>query len=261
MVPSFPLMSDLPSVVTTRGWAWEQIKKSAHPSDGHWLATDADGRRWISKLRGSFYAHREIVFAKLAQAIGWSCQSSTYIRLDAASAETLGVTDGEVHAAHWYMDEHVATPCSPSCALRPLFGLEVRSVADLEGIEIAHLLDWPKSEFAAHIFGANDGIDRFITSQHEFVMIDNEQMFSTGPCSFDSVSWLRDHSDEAYRKGLAVAIETCVDVASITPAQLTEALAVPRGVKIDRSWPIASKIKQAIKFATAYHRVHAGAYV
>jgi hypothetical protein len=251
-MPSFPHIVDLPPVIGTNGWTWKQIENPGHPSNGHWLATDIDGHRWLTKLRGSFYAYREITFARLAQEIGWSCQSSTYIRLDAASAAAVGAVAGQVHAAHWYLDEHASRPCSTSCPMRPLADLEVRSIEDLEGIDITHLIDWPKSEFAAYIFGANEPSSRLFTSQHELVIIDNEQMFCTGPCSFESAHWLRGLTGAAYLKGLTIAAEACTDVASITTAKLTQALAVPRGIKIDRRWPIAPKIKQSIKFASAY---------
>ena len=257
-MPSFPLIADLPRLCNTRGWTWAQIQNAGHPSHGHWLATDAEGHRWLSKLRGSFYAYREITFAKLAQAMGWSCQSSTYIKLDAGSAEVLGRAVGEVHAAHWHLDEHASHPCSACCPMHALVGLQIRSVADLAGLGVAHLLDWPKSEFAAYIFGANEPSGRLITSQHEFVIIDNEQMFSTGPCSFESAHWLRDQEDSAYLKGLALATETCTDIAGISTTMLTQALAIPRGVKVDRHASIAPRVKQAATFAAAFRHARTG---
>jgi hypothetical protein len=154
-MPSFPLMTDIPPLLSTKGWIWSQVKNAGHPSDGHWLATDTEGRRWLTKLRGSFYAYREITFAKL---------------------------------------------------------------------------------------------------RHEFVIIDNEQMFSTGPSSFESSDWVRHLTGAAYSKGLALAAETCADVASITTSKLTQALSIPDNVRIDQRWPIAPKIKRAIKFASLYAR-------
>lgn len=255
---SFPFVVDLPPVLGTNGWIWKQLENPGHPSDGHWLATDTEGHRWLTKLRGSFYAYREITFAKLAQGLGWSCQSSTYIRLDVASAAIVGATAGEVHAAHWYLDEHAARPCGVPCPMHPLARLEIRSVEDLEGIDVAHLRDWPKSEFAAYVFGANEPSDGLFTSQHEFVIIDNEQMFSTRPCPFESTHWLRGLAGAAYLKGLELADETCADIASLTGAKLSAALAIPSGVNIDRRWPIAPKIRQSIKFASTYADGRAG---
>lgn len=144
--------------------------------------------------------------------------------------------------------------------MHKLVGLNISSVEDLEGVDVAHLMDWPKSEFAAYIFGANEPSGRLFTSQHEFVIIDNEQMFSTGPSSFDTAHWVRPGLTGAQlAKGFEVAARTCSDVARITPAKLSQALAIPRGVAIERKWSISTRIKQSLKFATAYARAHADA--
>lgn len=252
---SFPSMVDVPPVLSTKGWQWRQIKHPCHPSNGHWIGTDREGHRWLTKLRGAFYAYREIVFGKLAEQMGWSCQTSTYIRLDPASVATLGVSNGTIHAAHWYLDEHGPKPCSPSCPMRAL--AEVRSLEDLEGVAVAHLMDWPKSEFAAYIFGANEVSDRLFTATHEFVIIDSEQMFATGPCSFETAFWVRPDIVASQRaKGFELAATTCADVSRLSPTQVAEALKVPRGVSIHRRWPIAPKIKQSVNFASQYVRDH-----
>lgn len=259
-MPSFPLVADLPRVLNTRGWEWKEIRRPSHPSDGFWIATDTQRRRWLTKLRGARYAYREITFAKLAQGLGWSCQSSIYIELDARSAVTIGVQPGSVHAAHWYLDEHCPQPCCASCSLSPLIEVSINSIEDLEGIDIAHLLDWPKNEFAAYIFGANETSDRLITSQHELVMIDNEQMFSSGPCDFGTSFWLRNINDSAYRRGLALALETCNDVASISPDALAKALAIPDAIKIEDHLDIEMNIRRSIRFASEYLRVGKSAH-
>lgn len=179
-------MSELPTFLETSGWSWEQIKAPAHPSDGFWVGTDQYGQRWLAKLRGSFYAYREIVFARLAQDMEWSCQSSTFIRLDADSAHRLNRDVGEVHGAHWSMEEHVYPPCGTDCALFPLVGHEVKAPSELNFPGVSGLIDWPKSEIAAHIFGGNEPPGRLFTVEHEFVIIDSEQMFSTNPSNLDS---------------------------------------------------------------------------
>lgn len=255
---SFPRVTGLPPVLSTRGWQWELISRDGHPADGFWLGTDAEGNRWLTKLRGSWYAYREISFAKLAQSMGWCCQSSTYLKLDPESAVRIGGNAGDVHAAHWYLHEHDANLCSATCALTPLAGLDVRSVDDLKGIQVAHLFDWPKSEFAAYIFGANEPSGRLFTTQHEFVIIDNEQMFSTGPADFSTAHWLNRLGGTAYAMGLAVALETCAEVANLSEESVRLALAVPQGVKIDRRWPIEPMLKQSIRFAAEYRDAHAG---
>lgn len=256
---SFPQMDELPPCMSTSGWRWHQIKKPGHPSDEFWLGQDGDGNRWLTKLRGSFCAYREILFGRLAQAMSWSCQSSIYIRLDPASAEIFGRSDGEIHAAHWYMEEHESQSCSQACAMAPLFNREIRTIEDLLPYEIEHFLDWPKSEFAAYIFGGNEPPGRLITAEHEFVIIDSEQMFSTGPCAFDTASWLTQANGSASNSGFALAIEVCKEVSSLSPAFISAALAIPPGVEVDLHWSIEPKLRQSIQFATQYVRLHPGA--
>lgn len=150
---SFPRMRDLPTVLETAGRQWCRFDPPVAPSDNLWLGTDRQGQRGLTKLRGDFYAYREIVFGRLAQQMGWSCQSSVFMRLDAQSAVQLGVRPEEIHAAHWFMGEHVHPPCAGTCPLEPLVGRSVGCIEDLADIDAAHILDWPKSELAACLFG------------------------------------------------------------------------------------------------------------
>lgn len=248
---SFPLMNDLPRSVSTTGWHWERFAEPSALSGGFWLGTDHAGNRWLTKLRGSFYAYREIVFARIAQAMKWSCQSSVFLRLDKVSADILGVDPDESHAAHWFMSEHPNQPCSGNCAIRFLDN-EIHTVDDLFGSEIAHLLDWPKSEYAAYLFGGNEPPGGLFTCAHEFVIIDSEQMFSTGPCAFDSAAWWNDPDGHASKNGRALAVEVCADLASLKERDIEDALLVPQGIKVRQGWPIGPKLLASRKFATSF---------
>jgi hypothetical protein len=246
---SFPRISELPKSIDTDGWDWQQVRRTGHPSDGFWLGTDKQGNRWLTKLRGSFYAYREILFGRLAQAMNWSCQSSLFIRIDRDSAKLLGCRAGDVHAAHWYMDEHVQ-PCCPGCVLDPLVDQEVHTIESLQRYEIKHLIDWPKSEFAAYIFGGNEPSGKFFTAAHEFVIIDSEQMFSTDPCSFDSASWLKKPDGSPSESGKALAIEVCTEIASLPSELVAQALILDSDLRIELRWPIAPKLRASIAFSS-----------
>lgn len=91
---SFPLMRDLPQVVETTGWSWRSYEAPVAPSMNFWIGTDREGNRWLTKLTGDFCAYREIVFARLAQRMHWSCQSSVFMRLDESSANEIGAKPG-----------------------------------------------------------------------------------------------------------------------------------------------------------------------
>ena len=187
---SIPKMSSFPTVIETVGWRWDQLAAPDRELDGFWIGVDADGNKWLTKLRGSFYAYREIVFAKLAQTMGWSCQSSVFIRIDVDSAEKLGVQAFEVHAAHWFMNEHCPSACGPRCPFVPIINGVRCNLEYISKSQIKYMMDWPKSVIASYVFGGSEPPDRFFTSDHEFVIIDSEQMFATGPVCFDSDRWL-----------------------------------------------------------------------
>ena len=245
-------MKDLPPVLDSTGWTWERHKTTSFPSKDFWLGLDREGNRWLTKLRGSFYAYREIVFARLAQRMGWSCQSSMFLHVDNRSAQTLGVSTGEIHAAHWFMEEHANTQCSAECQLQFLFGRFVETVDDLQNSKIEHLLDWPKSEFAACLFGANEPPGRFFTTAHEFVIIDSEQMFSTGPSALDGTAWWNRPDGRPSRTGRALAVEVCHDLCGLTLNDLEDALSIPQGVSLRRNWPVAPKLRASRKFAAEF---------
>lgn len=249
---SFPFIHDIPEILDTTGWRWEAFVSPHTPSHGFWVGFDREGNRWLTKLRGNFYAYREIVFARLAQRMGWFCQSSAFLRLDKQSAKVLGVSTSEVHAAHWFMKEHAQTACSPECQLKFLFGRSVETVDNLSGSEIEHLLDWPKSEFAACLFGANEPSGRLFTTDHEFVIIDSEQMFSTNPCTLDNTAWWSRPDGRPSLTGRALAIEVCRDLCDLSSADIEDALTVPKGVSIHKKNQVELRLKASRKFAAEF---------
>lgn len=250
-------MSDLPTYMSTSKWSWQRVKRPGHCSDGFWIGSNQQGNRWLTKLRGSFAAYREILFGQLAQAMNWSCQSSIFIGLDATSAEVLGGQPGDIHAAHWFMEEHTSCPCGESCCLLPLVGQNKLSIEDIQSSDMRYLLAWPKSQLAAYIFGANEAPGSFFTTEHEFVIIDSEQMFSTGPQSFDADPWLERSNGSPSKSGKALANEVCKDISELPKNLIAKALAIPSQVHVDLSWPIEPKLHDGIKFATAYAHRHA----
>ncbi len=216
-----------------------------------WIGTDRDGNRWLTKLRGDFYAYREIVFGRLAQQMGWSCQTTVFMRLDDQSARIIGAKPGELHAAHWFMDEHAHPPCSEDCNLAPLVGKRVGEVEDIADLAIAHILDWPKSEMAACLFGGNEPPGRLFTKQHEFVIIDSELMFATGPCAFDSTIWWGDN-DMPRPSGVELAKEVCSDLLALGQESLKKALALPATVTVQERWSIQPLLYRSFAYAQAF---------
>lgn len=251
-MPSFPLIDELPLVLDPTGWRWELFATPSFPSQSFWIGLDQDGNKWLTKLRGGFYAYREIVFARLAQKMGWSCQSSVFLRIDRNSAKKLGVNANEVHAAHWFLREHAHTQCSAQCQLSFLKDKSIETVDDLSGAEISHLLDWPKSDFAACLFGANEPSGHLFTIDHEFVIIDSEQMFSTDPCAFDCTGWWRRPDGCQSIPGKELALEVCRNFCDLSLADIEGAIAIPEGISVQQTWPIAARLKASRRFAMEF---------
>jgi hypothetical protein len=241
---SFPMMRDLPTVVETTGWEWERFASFVAPSNGFWMGWDRDGNRWLTKLRGDFYAYREIVFGRLAQKMNWSCQSTIFIRLDAESARVLGKRPGEVHGAHWFLDEHVDAPCTEGCELAPLGGRSICAIEDLEGLNIQFIMDWPKSELAACLFGGNEPPGHLFTSLHEFVIIDSELMFASGPSSLQSTSW-----SGGNERGSEIALEVCHDLLALGEKEIRGSLEIPASICVSELWPIAPLLCESVEYA------------
>jgi hypothetical protein len=230
-------MSELPEFLCTDGWTWRPFSAPVYTPSDSWVGTDPEGRQWMTKLGGSFLAYREIVFGRLAQAMGWSCQSSIFIRLDGESARTIGRSPGEIHGAHWLLDEHRGSVCGPECGLAPWLRQPIEKIDDFDRLEILHIEDFPKSELATCLFGGHEPPGWLITTDHEFVILDSELMFSTEPCGFDSTRWWgAPHSSQRI---IALSKAVCDEFLRVAHQGLDPFLRVPSGVIVDQNWSIA----------------------
>lgn len=249
---SFPRISELPSLVHTTGWQWVRFKSPRFAFKEFWLGTDREGNRWLTKLSGDFRAYREIVFGRLSQQMNWSCQSSVFMKIDSESAEQLGVAAGSVHAAHWFLDEHSNRKCSDACQFAPLIGREIRYVEDLTDCAVECLFDWPKSELAACLFGGSEPPGQLITSSHQFVIIDGEGMFSSGPSTFDCTNWWG-QLQSPHLSGVNLARQVCKGFLNLGLTRIWAALELPNGVEVRMHHPIEPLLPKSLSFAQAFN--------
>lgn len=236
----FPLIRDLPSVIDTEGWGWNQLGRSGGDI---WIGTDLAGKQWLLKLRGSFYAYREIVFARIAQTLGWSHQSSVFALVSEDAVPRQDSRELEmVQAVSWFLPEHWSKSCRPGCPLEALnqnFGNNPNDpIAALCRSSIVRVLDWARGDIAAHIFGANEGPQRLFTIGHEFVLIDSEQMFSTQPCELTTTGWWSRRDGSPSDVGIDLTLEVCKEVGALSNADLDACLSIPMGLEVDASWDI-----------------------
>ncbi|SEQ09687.1 hypothetical protein [Nitrosomonas ureae] len=178
-----------------------------------------------------------------------------FMRLDKLSAKKLGVSTDEIHATHWYLNEHPHGLCSMNCVLNEWFDNQKGTLEDFMESKIAHLYDLPKSEYAAYLFGGLEPPGKLFTTAHEFVIIDSEMMFTSGPDE-NTVHWWYESDGHPSRSKLALALEVCSDLISLSENQIEEALRIPTGVKIREDSPIASKLKASRKFAAQFCALH-----
>jgi len=123
-------------------------------------------------------------------------------------------------------------------------------------VAFAHILDWPKSEFAAYLFGGNEPPGRLFTTSHELVIIDSEQMFATGPCNFETARWWNEADGSPSSLGRTLSLEVCADLTALSESKVQDALRVPVGVSFRELWRIAPKLKASRRFAADYLLSH-----
>jgi hypothetical protein len=236
MVGAAPLISELPELVVARNWAWTEWRTGPLDSKGFWIATDPQGRRWVAKLRGRDRGLRELAFARLAQNLGWSCQTSMFLSIPETSHVLRKCEGDEIQLVHWFYEQADVSEASLRKMLDSVEeGLNDSSSHPLEAVRKAPIkafIDWPRSEVAAFLFGANEPCGRLLTTDLTNVIIDSELMFSTNPDLSLDTTWLR--ADRAARdgQGLELTLEVCASVAGLSTTDLMALAAPPVGVEI-----------------------------
>jgi hypothetical protein len=235
---SFPLISELPKLMDSSGWAWH---KPACGSIGlgmkpeWWIGTDAKGRRWLVKMRNGFFAYREHVFASLAQRLGISCQSSAYIVIESEMAEPRLHTQGSepYQLALWLMEEHAPHSCSAECILSDIIGKEIDFAAIERGcaLGIPCFKDLVRGDVLGHLCGQHEPHDSFFTRDHEYVVIDNECVFATKSCLHEC-HW------QDFDTAHPVIIEVCRSLSTITDQEFREMATLPEAYVISNGFDL-----------------------
>jgi hypothetical protein len=82
--------------------------------------------------------------------------------------------------------------------------------------------------------------------EHEFVQIDNELMFSSGPVNLEDCRWLR------FRIGLQCAENICEGLSKISDAELLHLAEIPKGYVVSRKNNIRRRLLAARGAADNY---------
>ena len=244
---SFPPSRSLPPLLHADDLYWHAPTEDLH----FWTCTDANGTRWLVKLRGGFCAVREHAFSVIAQALDISCQSSTFLKMPPRRkpwpipAQTSGSTD-VYQLAIWLLDEHPQPWHCANCPLPEINTQFARRPYDLDVLRqsrVTRLLDWARGEMLGMLCEMHEPPGRLFTASHAFVQIDNELMFSraAGADLRDS-PWVTDDAKRIRPSGLDEAIRLCEQVLSLSDDVYQDAVRMPEGYRPRNLWSVRKQI-------------------
>jgi len=217
------------------GWNWTR-------GAGHdiWIGTGGDGTRWMVKPRGSFNAARERAFAIVAQSLGISCQSSTFVELPSNSPPYRSERcSTQVHSAILLLDEHPYRACGPDCPIEALRA-EINKAPVVETLRASSVFsaeDWARGEMLGSLCDMHELPGVLFTTDHRFVQIDNELMFSPGAgADLWQLDWLTNDT------GVDLALRLCQEILDLPAIVFEEALNFPPGVELD--WNLCAELDQ-----------------
>ncbi len=232
----------LPVLLTPDEWRW------LPPSGGlpFWVGEDSRGIRWLVKCTGGFRSVRERAFSLIAQELGISCQSSTFLKLSRNCPPFLGgdATD-RYQLAILFLDEHDVQKSCDNCPLEELKQRWHHKPYDedvLNTSRIASAIDIARGEMLGMLCEMFEPPGRLFTRDHVFVQIDSELMFAreAGANLWDSV-WVKEDG-KIKPSGLTEAIRLCERVLSLSDEIFREALELPYGYRPKMIWNLRKEI-------------------
>lgn len=240
---SYPLVNELPLIVEARNWEWKPFKDPARLRVDFFEGVDEFGNRWLTKMRGSFYAYRELVFERLAQRAGWLCQSSCFTVLDDTCLPMREGNTESVQLVTRLLEEHKHEDCGPDCPIAPLRDVADGLVFKLSTSRLKDGFNIARKDILAALLGGNEPADALTTVGHEVYLIDGEQMFLTSPSDVrESCWWGMDGGKELTRS-------ICQKIGSFSDKELENMLEKPSGIKIKEICDIRSKLYEARDYA------------
>jgi hypothetical protein len=178
----FPVIRELPAIVTTEGWHWETFP--CHRD--FWIGTDASANSWVVKQKGTWNAVREHIYADFAQTLGICTQSSVYLTLAKQSMPLMGAWHPDktpYNVGIWKFDEHGREPCDLECPRHKLNTVKPRAalLKTWFECEIKNPWDMIEARFLGFLCGMFEPTQSLVTKSHLWVQIDNELTFNDWP--------------------------------------------------------------------------------
>lgn len=239
---SFRSSRSLPLLLSADGWNWWSLAGK----ESFWVGEDTTGTRWLVKCRGGFRAVRERAFSLIAQGLGISCQSSTFLKL---SPEAPPLLSGEVTDVHQlailFLDEHGSERSCGNCPLTELNYLWRAKPYDVDVLAKSHItnaIDVARGAMLGMLCEMSEPPGWLFTKDHVFVQIDNELMFcrNAGATLWES-PWVTQNG-VIKPSGLAEAIRLCECIVSLPDQTFHEALELPDHYRPKMSWSLREEI-------------------
>jgi len=255
----FPKSTSLPLLMSSDGWTWIPPEETGH----FWVGKDSDGLRWLVKFRGGFNAARERAFSVIAQALGVSCQSSTFVQVSKEYLPSqLENTEEALQLAIQLIDIHVPAYCSEDCPLKELnrrFETSPYDINLLKSSPIKHAMDMARGEILGMLCEMHEPPGYLFTADHSFVQIDNELMFSrdAGGNLWKS-PWVQ-YEGAINPDGLSDAIRLCERLLSLDESVFAEAFRLPSGHRPSVGWSLSAEITKIRPRALAFLETATGA--
>lgn len=244
----FPLICELPAVIDASNWEWapaRSLLSSSRIDSDYWIGRDETGRRWLVKMTGGSYGHRERTFSSLAQILGISCQSSVFLLLPEEALPLVNQRLPErTQLGVLLLDEHRAPKCSGECPI----GFDASSFEEIVLAEkngIKYLSDSIRGDVLGFLCGQHEPHDHLITSDHEYVVIDNECMFSGREC-LNECHWALEESTRP------LVLEICEQLRSLGEDQLLKCAEMPKSVIFETRYDLRMKLLSARDGAIRY---------
>ena len=244
---TFPSSLDLPILLNAEALTWTP------PSDDlpFWTCLDTHGTRWLVKLRGGCRAVRERAFSVIAQALGLSCQSSSYLKMPSHPnpwpfSPARHESSDDCQLAIWFLDKHPHPSLCDNCpllALNEQFRNRPYDVDVLRRSPVTYALDWARGEMLGMLCEMHEPPGRLFTADHSFVQIDNELMFSrSAGADLRDSPWVVDDGGRMKVAGLDEAIHLCEQVLSLPATVFRDAIRMPRGYNPRMIWSVRREI-------------------
>ncbi len=248
-MPAVLAIRDLPDFLTADDWEW---KPFVSPVAGApmWIGVEPSGTEWLVKAEGGFRSYRERTFAALAQELGISCQSSVLLSVpeDSPPYKEAGPPHECSQLAITLIAHHGQSSCGDDCPLTNLWS-ESESAPDkaklLMESGIQHAASLIEGDFLAHFCGANERAEKILTPDHELVLIDNSQAFSTGPADVAESPWLATSDGTPSPVAWALLEQLAARFAALSDEKLAECTAIPSTYAVEQLWPIPPMIVAA----------------